>query len=162
VFKNAAAIAVSSTEPSSLILKNDGSLWGAGSSAYGRLGDGYTDSRANPITAFTPIKDSEGIAISGVIAISAGRRHSLILKTDGSVWGTGQLNFAFEGNSTGAVVGWFTKMVDSGATKISVQGNKSFIIKNDALLVAGEVSIGILGNTALEKPLAFTQITMPE
>jgi alpha-tubulin suppressor-like RCC1 family protein len=165
VFENAVAIAVGS-EPFSLILKNDGSLWGAGAPANGRLGNGNTAvlQADNPyITAFTPIVDSDGKAISGVSAISAGYSHSLILKTDGSVWGTGQLNFAFEDNPTGANIGWFTRMVDGGVTRISAQGYQSFIIKNDETLwVAGNVNRGILGNDAMAKTLAFTQITMPE
>jgi alpha-tubulin suppressor-like RCC1 family protein len=165
IFEGAMAIAVGS-EPYSLILKNDGTLWGAGAPANGRLGNGNTEvvQTNNPlITAFTPIKDSEGNAISSVIAISAGYSHSLILKEDKSVWGTGVLNFAFEDNSTGANVGWFTRMVDSGVTKISAQGYQSFIIKTDGTLwVAGNVNRGILGNTAMEKALAFTRITLPE
>jgi alpha-tubulin suppressor-like RCC1 family protein len=165
VFEDAAAIAVGS-EPYSLILKKDGTLWGAGAPANGRLGNGNTEvlQTNNPlITAFTPIEDSEGNAISGVSAISAGYSHSLILKTDGSVWGTGLLNFAFADNPTGANVGWFTRMADGGVTKISAQGYQSFIIKADGTLwVAGNVNRGILGNTAMEKALAFTRITLPE
>jgi alpha-tubulin suppressor-like RCC1 family protein len=162
VFDNAAAIAVGSTH--SLILKRDGNLWGAGAPYYGKLGNGNigNTSSSNPSgDIFTQIYDSNGNPISGVSAISAGDRHSLMLK-DGSVWGAGELNFDFHDGDNGASVGWFTRMVDSGVTKISAQGRQSFIIKADGTLwVSGLVNIGILGNTAQTKTMAFTQITMP-
>jgi alpha-tubulin suppressor-like RCC1 family protein len=163
VFEGAAAIAVGPSSHS-LILKNDGSVWGTGQAYFGRLGNGNTGAAAvNPdITAFTQIKDSEGTVISGVSAISAGAYHSLILKTDGSVWGTGRLNFDFNDGQNGADVGRFTRMAE-GVTKISAQGYQSFIIKGDGTLwVAGNVNVGIFGNIAQEKKLAFTQVPLSE
>ncbi|MDR0586760.1 MAG: hypothetical protein LBG26_05930 [Treponema sp.] len=165
VFENAAAIAVGASH--SLILKNDGTLWGAGEAINGKLGNGNINQNPNfnpNVESFTQLKDSNERAISGVSAISGGSQHSLILKTDGSLWGTGFLNnFNCTDGSSELRVGYFTKMVDGGVTKISAQGPQSFIIKNDGTLwAAGNVGMGILGNTAATVCQDFTQITWPQ
>lgn len=61
-----------------LILKNDGSLWGTGRNTYGQLGLGHQDSVSTP----TRITD-------GVVDVVAGSGSVLFLKTDGSLWGMG-------------------------------------------------------------------------
>ncbi|MDR0586759.1 MAG: hypothetical protein LBG26_05925 [Treponema sp.] len=167
VFENAAAIAAGRNH--SLVLKDDGTLWGAGLAARGKLGNGYTgiatdyNDTSAYYKSFTQLTDSDGMAISSASAISAGNMHSLILKTDGSVWGAGDLNFDFRDGSNGAKAGYFTRMVDSGVTKISAQGSQSFILKHDGTLwAAGNVNIGILGNTAATVYQEFTQIPLPE
>jgi len=66
----------------SLFLKNDGSLWAMGDDEYGQLGDGIQ--RSNNRT-----NQPEQIVAGGVIAIAAGYRHSLFVKSDGSLWGMG-------------------------------------------------------------------------
>jgi alpha-tubulin suppressor-like RCC1 family protein len=68
----------------SLFLKSDGSLWAMGFNYYGQLGDG-TFSFTRPYGAFAP----EQILSSNVTAIAAGQYHSLLLKSDGSLWGMG-------------------------------------------------------------------------
>jgi alpha-tubulin suppressor-like RCC1 family protein len=68
-----------------LILKTDGSVWAAGRNHAGQLGTGDLDDR----TTFTQVIDADGNPLSGVKAIAAGEEHSLILKSDGTIWGAG-------------------------------------------------------------------------
>lgn len=66
----------------SLFLKSDGSLWAMGWNEWGQLGDGtsyYMNCTNRP----------EKIIPSGVVAVAAGNDHSLLLKSDGSLWGMG-------------------------------------------------------------------------
>lgn len=73
----------------SLAVKSDGTVWGWGNNPDGRLGDG------TKISPTTPVKMS---ALSGVTAVAAGTTtrnfaHTLVLKSDGTVWACGR-NFA--------------------------------------------------------------------
>merc|ERR1719174_23633 len=62
-----------------MVLKQDGSVWATGDNDEGQLGDGTTTQRQSFIK----------VVPSGVMAIAAGEKHSLVLKQDCSVWATG-------------------------------------------------------------------------
>ena len=64
-----------------LILKNDGTLWGCGHNGYGQLGLGDTTNR----TTFTKITTNA----DNVKSVYCGRDHTFILKNDGTLWGCG-------------------------------------------------------------------------
>lgn len=66
----------------SLILKTDGTLWTCGMNEYGQLGNGIWASPQAP----TPIPVQ---VMSNVLSMAGGRNHTLILKTDGTLWGCG-------------------------------------------------------------------------
>jgi alpha-tubulin suppressor-like RCC1 family protein len=65
-----------------LVLKNDGTVWGWGFNVYGELGDGTNSSRdwdhAGQVSNLT-----------GVTTVAAGQDHSLALKSDGTIWAWG-------------------------------------------------------------------------
>jgi alpha-tubulin suppressor-like RCC1 family protein len=64
----------------SLLLKSDGTIWGCGlSSTYGVLGVGT--STVSPRGTIVQMK-----GLTDVVVIDAGMRHSLALKSDGTVW----------------------------------------------------------------------------
>ena len=65
----------------SLILKNDGTLWGCGWNSYGQLGLGDTNNR-NTFTQITTNTDD-------IKSVYCGWKHTLILENDGTLWGTG-------------------------------------------------------------------------
>lgn len=67
----------------SLILKQDGSVWGTGHNEYGELGDGTTYAYRK---GFVQAKGLSG----NVVAITACGEHSLVLKDDGSAWSAGR------------------------------------------------------------------------
>ncbi len=66
----------------SLFLKADGSLWACGLNSEGQLGDGTTTNRTVPVLVSGMSSGVQGICTKG--------RHSLILKTDGSLWACGR------------------------------------------------------------------------
>ena len=119
-----------------VLLKEDGTLWAAGYNFNGQLGLGDTEDRFN----FTEVKD----AGSDIIAIGAGSYHTVILKSDGSVWTAGsnywgQLGFAGKNDRL-----TFTRVSDensgslTGVKEIAARGNITVLLKADgALLLTG-------------------------
>ena len=68
-----------------IILKNDGTLWGCGANGGGQLGLGDTTNR----TTFTQITTNT----DNIKEIYCGAHHTFILKNDGTLWGTGRNDF---------------------------------------------------------------------
>ena len=64
-----------------LALKNDGTVWAWGENSQGQLGSGEGFG-----TFATPRRV---VGLTNVVAVSAGNRHSLALKSDGTVWSWG-------------------------------------------------------------------------
>ena len=64
-----------------LILRNDGTLWGCGRNYYGRLGLGDESDRTT-LTQITTNTDN-------IKSVYCGTSHTLILKNDGTLWGCG-------------------------------------------------------------------------
>ena len=76
---------VASTRLHTLFIKNDNSLWGFGYNELGGLGIGEKTTHGyEPYECIKPIK-----IINNVEDVEVGYEHSLVLKTDGSVWGFG-------------------------------------------------------------------------
>ncbi len=65
-----------------IILKNDGTLWGCGRNNLGQLGLGDTTHRY----IFTQITTN----VSDIKSIYCGQSHTIILKNDGTLWGCGR------------------------------------------------------------------------
>jgi alpha-tubulin suppressor-like RCC1 family protein len=57
-------------------------VWTWGNNSYGQLGDGTTTNSATPV-------EVSGVNVPAVTAISAGGGYSLVLGSDGSIWGWG-------------------------------------------------------------------------
>ena len=71
-------VSVSTGEAHTMMILEDGSLWGFGCNQFGKLGDG-TD-----IWRHTPVK-----AMDDVAQVSAGKAHTMVIRTDGSLWAWG-------------------------------------------------------------------------
>jgi len=71
-------IEVSSGDFHTMIIKEDGSLWGWGGNFYGTLGDGTNETRRSPVWI-----------MDDVVAVSAGYEHTMAIREDGSLWGWG-------------------------------------------------------------------------
>ena len=67
-----------------LAIKTDGSLWAWGKNEYGQLGNGKITTDKNNNDSHIPIK-----IMDDVVFASAGSKHSLAVKTDGSLWAWG-------------------------------------------------------------------------
>jgi Alpha-tubulin suppressor and related RCC1 domain-containing proteins len=124
----------------SLILKTDGTLWACGYNGYGQLGLG--DGTA-VYEQLSPVQ-----IMVGVQSMSAGWMHSLILKTDGTLWtcgwnGKGQLGIGTADNYVYPTPVQIMTDVQSTAAG----GISSLIIKTDGTLWAcGWNNVGQLGD----------------
>ena len=96
----------------SLAVRSDGSVVAWGNNIAGQLGDGTSTGPATcPPTGGQPCSTTpvqvEGVggagALSGVVAVAAGARHSLALRSDGSVvaWGSNPIGELGVGTRTG-------------------------------------------------------------
>ena len=79
----------------SLALKSDGSVWAWGYNVCSELGDGSATDRWSPVAV-------SGLgAGSQVVAIAAGKFHSMALKSDGTLWAWGANNYGALGDTWG-------------------------------------------------------------
>jgi len=79
----------------SLFLKADGSLWVMGRNDSGQLGTGIFNDTA-PYGITRPVQ----IVAGGVTAIAGGYGHGLFVKSDGSLWSTGDNEYGQLGDGT--------------------------------------------------------------
>jgi alpha-tubulin suppressor-like RCC1 family protein len=119
--------AISAGNYYSLFLKNDGTVWSIGRNIYGQLGDGTTVSKESLVQVNS---------LSGITAISASGtftgKHSLFLKTDGTVWGSGYNEKGQLGDGTLVSKSTPTQVSSlSGITAISAGEHHSLFLKND-------------------------------
>ena len=138
----------------SLILKNDGTLWGCGNDEYGQFGLGST----RGTTTFTKITTN----VNNIKEICYGAYHTLILKNDGTLWGTGyntsgQLGLGDKTNRT-----TFTKITTNvnNIKQVYCGEYQTFILKNDdTLWGCGLNNFGQLGLGDTNNRTTFTKIT---
>ena len=134
------------------ILKNDGTLWGCGYNRYGQLGLGDTNNRAT----FTIIS----VNADNVKSIYCGEDCTLMLKNDGTLWGTGYNNNGKLGlgNTTNRYT--FTKITND-VKSASCGYYHTFMLKNDGTLWGcGENTYGQLGlGKTASQETTFTQVT---
>ena len=76
--------------------KSDGTAWATGYNESGQLGDGSTLDKSSAVQ----VVDSNGDPLAGVVAISAANRHTVYLKSDGTVWSVGKNNYGQLGDGT--------------------------------------------------------------
>jgi alpha-tubulin suppressor-like RCC1 family protein len=145
-------IAIAMGNYHSLALKSDGTVWAWGANYLGQLGDGTTTASLVP-------KQISSIALSEVIAITAGYYHSLALKSDGTVWtwgknSNGQLG---DGTTTNILV---PKQVLSGVIAIAAGAFYSLALKSDGTVWGwGYNSYGELGDGTTTDSLVPKQIS---
>lgn len=138
----------------SLILKTDGTVWGAGNNASGQLGLGDNNDR----NSFTQVTDASGALVNNVAAISSGGSHNLILKTDGTVWATGNNGDGMLGIGNNTSQTRFTQAPGITAVAIGGGGNYSRILKTDGTVWAtGWNPYGQLGLEDNNNRNRFTQ-----
>ncbi len=92
----AGAVSVAAGEFHSLALLADGTVRAWGGDGFGELGDGSTDSSGSN-SAVTPVTPT---GLNHVVAVAAGRNHSLALLSDGTVRTWGRNNGGQLGDNT--------------------------------------------------------------
>jgi alpha-tubulin suppressor-like RCC1 family protein len=108
-----------------------------GDNEYGQLGDGTHNSTNQP----------EQIVSSNVTAIAAGGGHSLLLKSDGSLWAMGDNEYGQLGDGTHNSTNQPEQIVSSNVTAIAAGGDHSLFLKSDGSLWAmGYNQFGVLGD----------------
>ena len=138
----------------SLILKNDGTLWGCGANGCGQLGLGDTTNR----TTFTQITTN----VDDIKQVYCGWYHTFILKNDGTLWGCGYNNFGQLGLGDTTNRTTFTQITTNTDDIKSVYcgGYYTIILKNDGTLWScGHNSYGELGLGDTSHRYTFTQVT---
>ena len=137
-----------------LILKNDGTLWGCGWNEYGQLGLGDTNSR----TTFTQITANT----DDIKQIYCGGEHTFILKNDGTLWGCGHNEYGQLGLGDNINRTTFTQVTTNADDIKSVYCGyyHTFILKNDGTLWGcGHNEYGQLGLGDNINRTTFTQVT---
>ena len=137
-----------------LILKNDGTLWGCGRNTEGQLGLGDTTNRKTFTEIITNADDIKSVYCGGY--------HTFILKNNGTLWGTGRNSSGQLGLGDGNNRTTFTEIttnVDDIKT-INCGEYYTFILKNDGTLWScGENDYGQLGLGDKTSKTTFTKIT---
>ncbi len=82
-----------------MVVKRDGSLWGFGQNNRGQLGDGTKINANDPVEVRTA-PAPEGRPMTAVAQVSAGPQHSMILKTNGTLWAVGSNGFGQLGDGS--------------------------------------------------------------
>ena len=130
-------------------LKSDGTVWAGGYNDYGQLGDGTTNRRYNPVL----VKNADGSGLSGVVKILAEGRHTIYLKSDGTVWATGRNDYGqlVDGRPTSSNYPVLVKNAGSsgfsGVVGISAGESHTVYLKSDGTVWAtGDNNIGQLGD----------------
>ena len=139
----------------SVILKTDGTVWACGFNTYGQLGLGNTTNKKT----FTKVTTN----VSNVKQIACGENHTVMLKTDGSLYscgrnGSGQLGLSSTTDKT-----TFTKIttnVNNDVKQVACGKTNVFILKNDGSVWAcGYNTNSFLGVGYNDNRTSFTQVT---
>jgi alpha-tubulin suppressor-like RCC1 family protein len=162
---------VAAGENHTVILKDDGTLWGAGDSLYGELGTG----KPGKLPVFTQLKEpaaetggrgsplgqgSGGSAISGVQAVEAGINATFFIR-DGSLWAAGYNYYGELGAGDRENRSVFTRIESAGGDVKSVSSGArhTVILKNDGSVWASGYNFnGQLGQGNTEDQTSFTRV----
>ncbi|AEC03030.1 fimbrillin family protein [Parasphaerochaeta coccoides] len=142
-----------------MILKTDGTLWATGDGQYGALGLNSTEAKIKPVKVTTTYTGSD---LPPVKAVSAGTFYTMIVDTDGKLWGTGGNEYGHLGiGDTGTNKFTFVEVTSIGTNFKSVSaGNfRMMVVTNDdELLAIGENSYGQLGVGDAVNKDTFTEV----
>lgn len=164
----------------SLAVKDNGTsdeVWAWGAGAAGQLGDGcdltetvttasdYCGSESTPLQVRTNAMPNTPTYLTSATAVAAGSRHSVALKSDGTVWAWGENNFGQLGNAA-TTSSTFAVQVKTGAstnltgvTAIAAGGNHGLALKSDGTVWAwGANDAGQLGNASVSDSNVAVQV----
>ena len=147
-------VSVAAGENHTVILKDDGSLWGAGDSSNGELG------LKGVLAVFTRL-NAAGAPVSGAKAIAAGNNTSFFIDSDGSLWASGYNYYGELGFGHRNPQPSFSKVESAGqdVKAIAAGFRHTVILKGDGTLwAAGYNFNGQLGLGDTEDRYSFTEV----
>jgi len=147
-------------ESHTVILLRDGTLWGAGESFYGELGQGKGSPLRYPV--LTQLKNENGSDFSDVLALAAGCNNTFLLKKDNSLWASGHNYYGELGLGDRENRHVFTRVSGAGDDVMDVAAGSrhTVILKNDgSVWAAGYNFNGQLGLGDEEDFSVFTKVT---
>lgn len=111
------------------------------------------------ILSFKGTVAAEDSQPSTIVQVSAGFEHSLILKSDGSVWSMGGNQFGQLGDGTNEGRSGLVRVVSNGATQVVAGGRYSLMVMDDgSLWGTGHNQSGQLGNGSQQSISTFVRI----
>lgn len=141
--------AISAGGRHSLALDRDNDVWAWGNNTDGQSGPNAGSGSASPVLVFNLNVPGP----SGATSIAAGGRHSLAVKSDGTVWAWGDNTSGQLGNVTAGSRSSTPVQVTglTGVTKIAASGRHSLALKSDGTVWAwgsndhGQIGTGLTG-----------------
>ena len=136
----------------SLIIKQDGSVWGVGRNHFGQVRAGFD---TQFLTEFVKI------FASGAKAVAAGMGgHSIVLKQDGSVWTAGKNKYGQLGDGLDIDRSTFVKVIPNGAKAVAAGSKHSLVVKEDGnVMVTGCNMYGQLGESSVSATKDFLMVS---
>ena len=135
----------------SLYLADDGTVWAQGYNGVGGLGDGTSTSSSAPVQ----VRTGPGVPLTDIVAIAAGRFHSLALASNGAVWAWGSNNHGQLGNGNTTTQLYAVRVRSagtpiSGIRSISAGSDHNLAITSTGTVLAwGRNHVGQLGNNTI-------------
>jgi alpha-tubulin suppressor-like RCC1 family protein/lysophospholipase L1-like esterase len=130
----------------SLVLRSDGTVWAFGYNRYGELGTTTNNGTSNPNPTPTQVP-----GLTNVTAIAAGNYHSLVLRSDGTVWAFGNNPFGELGTTTNNGTSNPNPTPVPGLTNVTAIAAgyyHSLVLRSDGTVWAfGNNEVGQLGTT---------------
>ena len=153
-FSGARVVAVG--ENHAVILRDDGTIWGAGDSSLGELG-----MEGGQYLVFARLTAGDA-PLSGVRAIAAGNNSTFVIRDDNSLWATGCNHFGELGLGSRDTRFSFTRVESAGQnirTLVSGMYHTALLKEDGTLWVAGYNFNGQLGLGDTEDRTSFTEVT---
>jgi alpha-tubulin suppressor-like RCC1 family protein len=140
------------------IIKNDGTVWSTGQNTDGQLGLGDNSQR----TSFTQVTTN----VSNVKKITCGYSCTIMLKDDGTLWGTGDGVYGQLGLGTDVDKNVFTQAttnITQGVKDVVTGGYHNLIIRKDNLVMScGQNTSGQLGISGKTNQLSYVETSSLE
>ena len=154
---NKTPLAVYCGSSHTIVLMTDGSIWGCGYNGYGQLGIGSTTSQ-NSLTLMNTTSSGRT-----PLAVYCGLYHTMVLMTDGSIWGCGYNRYGQLGIGSTINKSLLTLMntTSSGRTPLAVAGGSTHTIvlmTDGSIWGCGQNYIGQLGIGSTTQQTSLTQM----
>lgn len=137
----------------SMWVKNDGTLWGIGDNTLGQLADGTTLTKSK--RTLIPISGK----VKKVVAGASGSKSTMILKTDGTLWGAGENQFGQLGLGYTSSEESSPLRIATAVTDMSVGGGMGIYLSEGSVYTMGYHGDGRLGFEASAFVLKPTKVT---